>query len=61
MREVGGGGGKANDASVKTSSYTIIISIITISLLECLFIRVTAETDKSALMVAGRRGEGVSP
>jgi len=57
---VGGGGGGVNDILVKTSSCIIIISIIIISLLERLFIRVTVKADKSALIVAGRRGEGVS-
>jgi len=50
-----------NNILVKMSSYIIIISIITINLLERLLIRVIAETDKSALIVAGRRGKGVSP
>jgi len=61
LKEVGGGGNGVNDISVKTSSYIIIISIITTSLLECPLIRVTAKADKSTLITAGRRGEGVSP
>jgi len=50
-----------NDVLIKTSSYTIIINIITINLLKHLLIRVTAKADKSALIITGRRGEGVSP
>jgi len=61
LKEVGRGGNGVNDILVKTSSYTIIISIIIISLLKHLFIRVTAKADKSTLMVAGRRGKGASP
>jgi len=49
-----------NDVLVKTSSYTTIISIITINLLKRLLIRVMVKADKSALIIAGRRGKGVS-
>jgi len=61
LKEVGGGSGKVNDILVKTSFYITIISIITTSLLECLLIKVTAEVNKSALIVIGRRGKGASP
>ena len=50
-----------NDVLVKTFSYITIISIIIISLLERPLTRVTAKADESALITAGRRGEGVSP
>ena len=60
LKKVGGGGGKVNDILVKTSSYIIIINIITINLLKHLLIRVTVKTDKSALIAVGRRGKGVS-
>ena len=49
-----------NDVLVKTSSYIIIISIIIISLLKRLLIRVTVKVNKSAFIIAGRRGKGVS-
>jgi len=49
-----------NDVLVKTSSYIIIINIITISLLKHLLIRVTAKTDKFTLIITGRRGKGAS-
>ena len=58
---MGGGSNRVNDILVKTSFYIIIISIIITSLLKRLFIRVTAEADKSALIVVGGRGKGVNP
>jgi len=60
LKEVGEGGSKVNDILVKTSSYIIIISIITTSLLKRPLIKVTAKTDKSALIIIGRRGKEVS-
>jgi len=57
---VGGGSNKVNNVLVKMFSYTIIINIITTSLLKHLLIKVTAEANKSALIITGRRGKGVS-
>jgi len=60
LKKVEGGGNRVNDVLVKTSSYTTIINIIITSLLKCPLIKVTAKVNKSALIVTGRRGEGVS-
>jgi len=60
LKKVREGNNRVNNVLVKTSSYITIISIITTSLLKYLLIRVTVKTNKSTLIITGRRGKGAS-